>query len=747
MKHFNQLHSLPYVVHHVIPLKNFLFLIFVLIISLNTIAQTGWYASFAGDTIVLNVSGQNGTIQWQQSSDSINWINIESATSTPYEFLTTLSPTGKWFYRAEISNATICENAYWYSSLIKVKIITTTANLIIGDLFQGGIVYFIDSVGNGLISPLASQSTGIQWGCNGINISGTDDFYDGEENTGLIIANCADRPIAASICDELSLNDYNDWFLPAMYQMTYVCSLNSILNIGAGYYWTSSSSGSELSAICCLHSSAEANMCLISGEQKNTNRCVHCIRSFTSDELSMKIYLYSSVLQNPLAVSITTPPDAQNTCLNSNVTFSVTAEGTSPIIYQLQKNGIDIPGATDSIYAINNLNLTDQGNFTCEVTNLCRSVTSDTAKLKVIQLDADAGTADNLCPGESAKLMADCTSNYPVESGAFGYLWSPSSGLSDTNISTTTATPSITTNYSVTVTDQLGCTASDQINIFVQQPYQNEQVCLVTVDTSIMKNKIYWQKTNDAGTMLYIIYKETVPDDYEQVGNVSFYSLGEFIDIFSHPDQQSSKYKITVIDTCGNESETSYYHKTIHLSLDAFNSIMGLAWDEYVDESDTFSPQQYYIYRGTSPSNMILHDSVWGFINTYNDFNVDSVYYYMIGVYTNNPENFNGNMSFSNIIDNCAFFNNSSVVINSDTDNELTIYPNPFSESATIQFYNPDNSQFTFILADLKGSVVRKIDKINNNEILLLKKNLNSGIYFIELKSKDKTYRSKIMIE
>ncbi|PLX08526.1 MAG: hypothetical protein C0596_06620 [Marinilabiliales bacterium] len=63
-----------------IPLKNFLFLIFVLIISLNTIAQTGWYASFAGDTIVLNVSGQNGTIQWQQSSDSINWINIESAT-------------------------------------------------------------------------------------------------------------------------------------------------------------------------------------------------------------------------------------------------------------------------------------------------------------------------------------------------------------------------------------------------------------------------------------------------------------------------------------------------------------------------------------------------------------------------------------------------------------------------------------------------------------------------------------------
>ena len=744
----------------VVPLKNFLLLIFVLIISLNTIAQTGWYASFAGDTIVLNVSGQNGTIQWQQSSDSINWINIDDATATTYEFLTPDSPTGKWFYRAEITNTALCENSSWYGSVLKQKIITNTTQVSVGDWFHGGLTTISDSTGYGEVIPLNDQSDSMEWGCDNLVFYVTD--TDGAVNTSTILTNCNTRPIAASICDDLILNGYSDWYLPSIAQ--YIPILNDptshlteihSTDYEGGYtdmsklYWTSSTNSASCNnpQRAIVATSNIYYQTLIANTPRYSNSRVRCMRSFTPYDFSAKTYLYSTVVNNPISVNIIIQSNTQNKCSGNDVTFSVTTEGTSPVIYQWQKNGIDIPGATDSIYTIDNLNLTDQGNFTCEVTNLCRSVTSDTAKLKVIQLDANIGSVDNLCPGQTAKLNASCISNYPVESGSFSYLWSPPTSLSTTIQANTIANPSVTTNYTVTVTDQLGCTSSDQVNVFVQQPYQNEQVCLVTVDTSIMKNKIYWKKTNDVGTMLYIIYKEAEPDIYIQAGNVSPSHPGEFTDLISHPNLHSDKYKITVVDSCGNESGLSDFHKTIKLNMDAFDDIMCLGWEEYIDQTGVYSPTKYYIYRGASPETMVLHDSVWGFINTFNDYNVDSVYFYMIGIRKNNPDNFNGNMSFSNIVNNSCFINNSSNVSENNTEHKLFIYPNPFNETTTVKFYNPENKSFILTLSDIKGTIIRKTFNVTGNEIQIEKQQINPGIYLLKLISDDLVYTGKIMIK
>ena len=43
--------------------------------------------------------------------------------------------------------------------------------LAIGDTFQGGIIFYLDGNGGGLIAAPSDQSSGAQWGCYGQNLT------------------------------------------------------------------------------------------------------------------------------------------------------------------------------------------------------------------------------------------------------------------------------------------------------------------------------------------------------------------------------------------------------------------------------------------------------------------------------------------------------------------------------------------------------------------------------------------------
>ncbi|MBI5324595.1 MAG: immunoglobulin domain-containing protein [Ignavibacteriae bacterium] len=97
----------------------------------------------------------------------------------------------------------------------------------------------------------------------------------------------------------------------------------------------------------------------------------------------------SPVTSNPatLAVditpSITAQPQSQTICKNENVSFTVTAVGTD-ITYQWKKNGTNIGGATGITYSINNVQTTDAGQYTVEVSGKCTpSKTSQSAVLTI----------------------------------------------------------------------------------------------------------------------------------------------------------------------------------------------------------------------------------------------------------------------------------------------------------------------------------------------------------------------------
>lgn len=71
---------------------------------------------------------------------------------------------------------------------------------------------------------------------------------------------------------------------------------------------------------------------------------------------------------------------------------------------------------------------------------------------------ANAGSDVAICSGNSAGLGA---------SGGSGYAWSPSTGLSATDVNNPVANPTSTTTYTVTVTNAQGCTDTDNVTVTV----------------------------------------------------------------------------------------------------------------------------------------------------------------------------------------------------------------------------------------------------------------------------------------
>jgi len=67
----------------------------------------------------------------------------------------------------------------------------------------------------------------------------------------------------------------------------------------------------------------------------------------------------------------------------------------------------------------------------------------------------------------------------------------------------------------------------------------------------------------------------------------------------------------------------------------------------------------------------------------------------------------------------------------------LKVNPNPVVDQGTIKFKNPLHEEHVLYVLDNLGNVVRKIDRIIKESIVIERGNLRSGLYFLQLFKKD----------
>jgi hypothetical protein len=81
--------------------------------------------------------------------------------------------------------------------------------------------------------------------------------------------------------------------------------------------------------------------------------------------------------------TITTQPLSQVAPAGTNVTFTVSAVGASPLTYQWRCDGAVMPGATNAVLLLSGIQQTNAANYTVRVGNPIGSVTSVVATLSV----------------------------------------------------------------------------------------------------------------------------------------------------------------------------------------------------------------------------------------------------------------------------------------------------------------------------------------------------------------------------
>ena len=160
--------------------------------------------------------------------------------------------------------------------------------------------------------------------------------------------------------------------------------------------------------------------------------------------------------------TITTQPINETTC-TSQVTFSVTASGVrQPFTYQWFLNNNPISGANSSTYSTSTL-----GNYYVSITNTCnQSINSNTVSLTTaVNPSVTLNTySSQICAGGTGtnNITSTVTSGFPT----YSYQWQFLNGSWLNSVVTTTinATPTLTRDYRLIVTDAKGCQGTSPVH-------------------------------------------------------------------------------------------------------------------------------------------------------------------------------------------------------------------------------------------------------------------------------------------
>ncbi|MCK4919394.1 MAG: SprB repeat-containing protein, partial [Bacteroidales bacterium] len=296
---------------------------------------------------------------------------------------------------------------------------------------------------------------------------------------------------------------------------------------------------------------------------------------------------------------------------NGSATATVSG-GTAPYTYDWESGAIT-DTANSLSGGIHNLTVTDA--------NGCQGET----KATINELGAPEINLVSVTPARCATSDGKIDISASGGNGVFQYEWSTGDVTQDLK----DIAPG---DYSVTVSFAEGsCYAIQVFTVPVLTP-DPVPICMVTVDDELQANVIVWEKDVDKDEISeFNIYRESsVPDEYMFVATVPYEQESIYIDSNSNPRQKPWKYKMMTTDNCGNTSELSDAHTTIHLTINlGLGDEYNLIWGNYTGiVYTTYNVLRYTTVNGWETLDIVAAN--FSLYNSWTDMDVpatDSLFY------------------------------------------------------------------------------------------------------------------------
>ena len=200
-------------------------------------------------------------------------------------------------------------------------------------------------------------------------------------------------------------------------------------------------------------------------------------RALTAAEVA-SIYAASVNGKCPIPPNIVVQPQGQIVGIGGSVTFSVTADGSPPLIYQWSDNGTNIANATNASLTLTNVQITNDGTYAVIVSNVAGSVTSSNAVLAVGFPPAitNQPQSQEVLQGSAVSFSVGATGTGPLD-----YQWSfggvPLQQETNSSLTLTNVQAANSGSYRVAVSSPFGAVLSsnavltvDLLPVIVTQP-------------------------------------------------------------------------------------------------------------------------------------------------------------------------------------------------------------------------------------------------------------------------------------
>lgn len=447
-------------------------------------------------------------------------------------------------------------------------------------------------------------------------------------------------------------------------------------------------------------------------------------------------------------IVITEQPFNFKGCLGDTILF--TFKTNVDCKYQWLKNGKLIPGENNDTLMITNAAIEDEADYTCILMNGYGLVNTNNASASIGQAPellvqpSDQWAIANM----PLKLESSFTGSNPIS-----FQWyrnNVSLPLATKPLIAETAFSPVNEGYyQCKATNLCGSATTDSIKVFLAP-----QICMVTVDSASGKNLIVWDDNSSLPIAKYNVYREGIAKGvYEKLGEVKPGSYTLFRDSLANPQKQAYWYKITAVDSTGTESDIDACipHKTIHLLTTlGYQGGVQLDWDGYYG----YPFGTYEIMRSTDGGKTFTKaDLIASSNQTWSDLSASKYgNRYFVSVLKTTPCNATMMKAesgpYAQSLSNIAEFKATELPDN--TGLPVSVFPNPFSESFTLEFMLQQNSDVIIEVINPNGQISAVLSYNNlaygNHQLLIDANamNISEGMAFIRIIANKETSIIKI---